>query len=100
VALLATDVSEELSASIIKVTRISELGTLAVTSNRWLFDNSLIFVTLMMEVLSSFETSVLIRATRRNIPEDVILYAQVLFRILTKQRPLSGGISAGSAVEE
>jgi hypothetical protein len=30
-----TDVSEELSASIIRVTRISELGTtLAVTSNR------------------------------------------------------------------
>jgi hypothetical protein len=35
VALVRTDVSEELSASIIRVTRISELGTtLAVTSNR------------------------------------------------------------------
>jgi hypothetical protein len=34
VALVRTDVSEELSAFIIKVTRISELGTLAVTSNR------------------------------------------------------------------
>jgi hypothetical protein len=34
VVLLRTDVSEELSASIIRVTRISELGTtLAVTSN-------------------------------------------------------------------
>jgi hypothetical protein len=29
VALVRTDVSEELSASIIRVTRISELGTLA-----------------------------------------------------------------------
>jgi beta-lactamase superfamily II metal-dependent hydrolase len=29
-----TDVSEELSASFIRVTRIDELGTLAVTSNR------------------------------------------------------------------
>jgi hypothetical protein len=32
--LVRTDVSEELSASIIRVTRIGELGTLAVTSNR------------------------------------------------------------------
>jgi hypothetical protein len=35
VALVRTDVSEELSASFISVTRIGELGTtLAVTSNR------------------------------------------------------------------
>jgi hypothetical protein len=35
VALVRSDVSEELSASIIRVTRIGELGTkLAVTSNR------------------------------------------------------------------
>jgi hypothetical protein len=35
VALVRTDVSEELSASIIRVTRIGELGTtLAVTRNR------------------------------------------------------------------
>jgi hypothetical protein len=32
--LVRTDVSEELSASIIRVTRIGELGTLAVSSNR------------------------------------------------------------------
>jgi hypothetical protein len=35
VALVRTDVSQELSASIIRVTRIGELGTtLVVTSNR------------------------------------------------------------------
>jgi hypothetical protein len=34
VALVRTDVSEELSASFIKVTRTGELGTLALTSNR------------------------------------------------------------------
>jgi hypothetical protein len=34
VALVRTDVSEELSACIIRVIRINELGTLAVTSNR------------------------------------------------------------------
>jgi hypothetical protein len=34
VALVRTDVSEKLSAPIIRVTRIGELGTLAVTINQ------------------------------------------------------------------
>jgi hypothetical protein len=41
VVLVRTDVSEELSASFIRVTRIGELGTiLAVTSNRRTLGNS------------------------------------------------------------
>jgi DNA-binding TFAR19-related protein (PDSD5 family) len=41
VALVRTDVSEELSASFIRMTRIGELGTtIAVTSNRLLQEAS------------------------------------------------------------
>jgi hypothetical protein len=61
VALVTTDVSEELRSYIIRVTRIGELRTtLAVTSNR-------------RTMRRNTETSVLSRATRRNIPENGIL---------------------------
>jgi hypothetical protein len=67
VALVRSDVSEERNAIVF----LRSLRRLLVTAN--VVRSSPILVTLAMEAISSSETSVLSRATRRNIREDSIL---------------------------
>jgi hypothetical protein len=96
VALVRTDVSEEISAYIIWVTRIGELGTMfPVTSNRrtlhrninrntiYLYTaclgnvvpSSPIIVILMMEALRSLKRRFLQEPQGVTLPEDAILHS-------------------------
>jgi hypothetical protein len=76
VALVRTDVLEERIASIYRKNQHAR-NVSTVPNSRTLF-------TLMMEAICSSETSVLTRATLRQIPEDGILQTVVKFISLAR----------------
>jgi hypothetical protein len=79
VVLARTDVSEERIASIIRITSIGELvflrRVLELLVTAIVVPSSPILATLIMEAIRSSETSVITRATRRNISENGILHS-------------------------
>jgi hypothetical protein len=76
VALVRTDVSEASIASIIRVTRIGQLGTMsAVTSKKKKNAAKKYYVALIIVATRSSEMSVLTRGRRHNITEDGILHS-------------------------
>jgi hypothetical protein len=99
VNLVRTDVKEERSASIIRVTRNDISSQRASVASYGYVPSSPILVTLMMEALSFSETAILTRAKRRKIPEDAILHvylcswysflleAELVPNILSRPRP-------------
>jgi hypothetical protein len=80
VALVTTDVSEEHSAD---ARMLRCVRRLIVTAS--VVHSSPILVTLVMEALSSSETSVLTRATRRSIPEDTNLH---LIKVMKRRKDI------------
>jgi hypothetical protein len=88
VALVRTDVSEERIVSIIRVTRIGEIGTMLTVTSKTANDVlSLPILVILMEAIHSSEMSVLTRATWSNIPEEgsFNLFVHILQHVFSLQ---------------
>jgi hypothetical protein len=79
VALVITDVSEELSTFVVRVTRIGDLGTSAATSNRRTLRSSNLTLLLVFKgfIYLHFELIVLLRSASE--AQSIIWYKSVIF---------------------
>jgi hypothetical protein len=84
VALVRTDVSEELSASFIRVTRIGELGMPAVTSNRRTLQRN----TEIQIAYSVFLRSVCRLLVMANVPSSQIRFTLMMEALCSPKRRL------------
>jgi hypothetical protein len=96
VPLVIVDVSEELSASIIRVIRVGEIGTLAVTNNRNTQENTtttttIIIITIIITITVTITTTVFLRSmlqllvTANVVPSSTILFTLVMEVILSSE---------------
>jgi hypothetical protein len=77
VAYVRADVSEERIASIIRLVSVVLRSMLQLLVTIYVVSSSLILSAPMMEVIRSSETSILMTATERHIPEDGVFEVQL-----------------------
>jgi hypothetical protein len=89
VAFVRTDVSEEFSASIIRVTRIGDLGTmLAVTSNQHTLE---VIVVKVLSFMSDLSSAISVMDLRWGVPKwSSVEFLCLMSATITEYKPVVG----------